>query len=226
MKIEELEIEKNIQSVRLHIPPSVKLVCVSKFHTNATILEAYNSGERIFGESKVQELCKKQPELPADISWHFVGHLQTNKVKFLVPFVDLIHGVDSLKLLTEINKQAAKIDRKINCLLQVHIAQEDTKFGFDESELCALLASGILKDFKHISIRGLMGMATFTDNMEQVRQEFRGLKNLFDQVKADFFAADADFSELSMGMSDDYQIAISEGSTMVRIGSLIFGNRE
>jgi len=220
-----MNIATNIQSVRVHIPPSVKMVCVSKFHSNETILEAYNAGERIFGESKVQELCKKQTELPADISWHFVGHLQTNKVKFLVPFVDLIHGVDSLKLLTEINKQAEKIDRKINCLLQVHIAQEDTKFGFDESEIHALLASGKLKDLKYIAIRGLMGMATFTDNTEQVRQEFRGLKSLFDQVKTDFFAFDADFSELSMGMSDDYQIAIREGSTMVRIGSLIFGER-
>lgn len=221
-----MEIANNIQSIRLHIPPSVKLVCVSKFHSNETILEAYEVGERIFGESKVQELCKKQEELPADISWHFVGHLQTNKVKFLVPFVDLIHGVDSLKLLAEINKQAAKIDRKINCLLQVHIAQEDTKFGFDESELRAVLADGNLKEFKHIAIRGLMGMATFTDNTEQVRQEFRGLKKLFDQIKADFFVDDADFSELSMGMSDDYQIAISEGSTMVRIGTTIFGGRK
>jgi len=220
-----MSIFSNIQSIRLHIPLGVKLVCVSKFHTNETILEAYKAGERIFGESKVQELCKKQPELPADISWHFVGHLQTNKVKFLVPFVDLIHGVDSLKLLAEINKQAEKINRNINCLLQVHIAREDTKFGFDESELRALLASGKLNDFKHINIRGLMGMATFTDDAEQVRREFRGLKMLFDQLKAEFFAGDADFSELSMGMSDDYQIAVSEGSTMIRVGSLIFGSR-
>ena len=221
-----MSIASNIQSVRLHIPPNVKLVCVSKFHSNETILEAYETSERIFGESKIQELCKKQKELPDDISWHFVGHLQTNKVKYLVPFVDLIQSVDSLKLLAEINKQAVKIDRKINCLLQVHIAQEDTKFGFDESEICALLVNGILKDYNHIRIRGLMGMATFTDDTEQVRQEFRRLKNLFDQIKADFFADDVDFSELSMGMSDDYQIAISEGSTLVRIGTTIFGNRE
>lgn len=214
-----------LEGLRLHIPPSVKLVCVSKFHSNETILEAYNAGERIFGESKVQELCRKQENLPKDIAWHFVGHLQTNKVKFLVPFVDLIHGVDSFKLLAEINKQAEKIDRKVNCLLQIHIAQEDTKFGFDEQEIIAMLNSDEWKNFKNIAIRGLMGMATFTDDMEQVRQEFRRLKKLFDKIKADFFATDTDFSELSMGMSDDYQIAISEGSTIVRLGTTIFGNR-
>jgi len=220
-----MNIASNIQSVRLHIPPSVKLVCVSKFHSNETILEAYNAGERIFGESKVQELCRKQESLPKDISWHFVGHLQTNKVKFLVPFVDLIHGVDSLKLLTEINKQAEKINRKVNCLLQIHIAQEDTKFGFDEQEIIAMLNCEEWKNLKNITIRGLMGMATFTDNAEQVRQEFRHLKKLFDKIKADFFVNDADFSELSIGMSDDYQIAINEGSTIVRLGTTIFGLR-
>ena len=220
-----MNIASNIQSVRLHIPPSVKLVCVSKFHSNETILEAYNAGERIFGESKVQELCRKQEALPKDISWHFVGHLQTNKVKFLVPFVDLVHGVDSLKLLTEINKQAEKINRKVNCLLQIHIAQEDTKFGFDEQEIIAMLNCEGWKNLKNITIRGLMGMATFTDDAEQVRQEFRQLKKLFDKIKADFFTNDADFSELSMGMSDDYQIAISEGSTIVRLGTTIFGSR-
>jgi len=220
-----MNIASNIQTVRFHIPPSVKLVCVSKFHSNETILEAYNAGERIFGESKVQELRRKQEALPKDISWHFVGHLQTNKVKFLVPFVDLIHGVDSLKLLTEINKQAEKINRKINCLLQIHIAQEDTKFGFDEQEIIAMLNCEGWKNLKNITIRGLMGMATFTDDTEQVRQEFRNLKRIFDKIKADFFANDADFSEISMGMSDDYQIAISEGSTIVRIGTTIFGLR-
>jgi len=221
-----MNIASNIQSVRLHIPPSVKLVCVSKFHSNETILEAYNAGERIFGESKVQELCRKQEALPKDISWHFVGHLQTNKVKFLVPFVDLVHGVDSLKLLTEINKQAEKINRKVNCLLQIHIAQEDTKFGFDEQEIIAMLNCEGWKNLKNITIRGLMGMATFTDNAEQVRQEFRHLKKFFDKIKTDFFTNDADFSELSMGMSDDYQIAINEGSTIVRLGTTIFGSRE
>jgi pyridoxal phosphate enzyme (YggS family) len=198
---------------------------VSKFQSNEAILEAYQAGECIFGESKVQELCKKQAELPCDISWHFIGHLQTNKVKYLVPFVDLIHGVDSLKLLAEINKQAAKINRKINCLLQIHIAQEDTKFGFDEAELRAILANETLKEFRHVTICGLMGMATFTNDTDQIRREFCRLKNLFDQIKAGFFADDANFSELSMGMSDDYQIAINEESTLVRIGTTIFGGR-
>ena len=220
-----MNIASNIQTVRLHIPPSVKLVCVSKFHSNETILEAYEAGERIFGESKVQELCRKQEALPKDISWHFIGHLQSNKVKYLVPFVDLIHGVDSPKLLAEINRQATKIDRKINCLLQIHIAQEDTKFGFDEQEITAMLNGEEWKKYKNIAIRGLMGMATFTDNIEQVRHEFRQLRIFFEKIKKKVFAADPDFSELSMGMSDDYQIAVSEGSTIVRLGTTVFGNR-
>ncbi|NDV46898.1 YggS family pyridoxal phosphate-dependent enzyme [Paludibacter sp. 221] len=216
----------NIQRVRQNIPSHVQLVCVSKFHPNDAVLEAYNCGERVFGESKVQELVGKYESLPKDILWHFIGHLQTNKVKYIVPFVELIHGVDSVKLLAEIDKQAAKVGRIVNCLLQVHIAQEETKFGFDERELYELFEKGLLKECPNVSVCGLMGMATFTDNGEQVRAEFKTLKTLFDKLKRDFFTDKNDFSTLSMGMSDDYPIAIEEGSTLVRIGTTIFGMRE
>ena len=218
-------IHQNIQSVRQHIPSHVRLVCVSKFHPNESIIEAYESGERIFGESKVQELCGKQETLPQDIFWHFIGHLQTNKIKYIVPFVSLIHGVDSYKLLEEINKQAAKAGKVVNCLLQMHIAQEETKFGFSKEELLEVMESGAWQELKNVSICGLMGMATFTSNSEQIRTEFCGLKTLFDQVKTTYFVDESSFCELSMGMSDDYQLAIEEGSTLVRVGSRIFGNR-
>lgn len=220
-----MSIRSNIQNIRQHIPADVKLVCVSKFNPNEAIEEAYACGERIFGESKVQEMCGKYESLPKDISWHFIGHLQTNKIKFIVPFVSLIHGVDSFKLLSEIDKQAAKVGRKVNCLLQVHIAQEETKFGFSEEELIQVFSGNDWKELKNIQICGLMGMATFTENKEQIRTEFCTLKTLFDTLKANYFAADTSFCELSMGMSDDYQIAIDEGSTMVRVGSSIFGHR-
>jgi len=220
-----VSIQQNIQSLRKHIPEHVQLVCVSKFNPNESILEAYETGERIFGESKVQELCGKYETLPQDITWHFIGHLQTNKIKFIVPFVSLIHGVDSYKLLDEINKQAAKAGKIVNCLLQVHIANEETKFGFSAEELKEALEVGEWKDLKNIQICGLMGMATYTDNREQIRTEFRGLKMLFDDVKATFFASESSFRELSMGMSDDFRIAIEEGSTLVRVGSSIFGSR-
>ncbi|HJV77570.1 MAG TPA: YggS family pyridoxal phosphate-dependent enzyme [Paludibacter sp.] len=220
-----MSIQSNIQSIRTHIPPHVRLVCVSKFNPNESILEAYESGERIFGESKVQELCGKYETLPQDIVWHFIGHLQTNKIKFIVPFVSLIHGVDSYKLLSEIDKQAAKTGKTVNCLLQIYIAQEETKFGFSAEELLEMLKVGEWKNLKSIRICGLMGMATYTDNREQIRAEFRGLKTLFDQIKTQYFSDEPSFCELSMGMSDDYQIAIEEGSTLVRIGSSIFGHR-
>lgn len=220
-----MSIATNIQSIRQQIPPNVQLVCVSKFNPNESILEAYETGERIFGESKVQELCEKFETLPKDISWHFIGHLQTNKIKFIVPFVSLIHGVDSFKLLTEIDKQAAKIYKTVNCLLQIHIAKEDTKFGFSEVELLDMLRVGEWQQLKNVRICGLMGMATFTDNAEQVRTEFRQLKTLFDLVKSTFFEAESSFCELSMGMSDDFQLAIGAGSTMIRVGSSIFGHR-
>ncbi|MDD4993825.1 MAG: YggS family pyridoxal phosphate-dependent enzyme [Paludibacter sp.] len=220
-----MSIQQNIQSIREHIPSHVQLVCVSKFHPNESIIEAYESGERIFGESKVQELCGKYETLPQDISWHFIGHLQSNKIKYIVPFVSLIHGVDSYKLLEEINKQAIKSEKIVNCLLQMHIAEEETKFGFSKEELNEVLKSGTLRELKNVRICGLMGMATFTSNKEQIRTEFRGLKTLFDELKTGYFASESSFCELSMGMSDDHQIAIEEGSTLVRVGSLIFGNR-
>jgi len=220
-----MHISENISSLRKNIPANVQLVCVSKFNPNESITEAYEKGERIFGESKVQELCEKYESLPKDISWHFIGHLQSNKIKYIVPFVSLIHGVDSFKLLTEIDKQASKLGKTVNCLLQVHIAREETKFGFSGEELVEMLEAGEWKSFKSIQLCGLMGMATFTNNSEQVRSEFRYLKMLFNQVKSIYFTNESSFCELSMGMSDDYQIAIEEGSTLVRVGSLIFGHR-
>jgi len=220
-----MSIQQNIQSIRAHIPPNVRLVCVSKFHPSEAIKEAYAVGERIFGESKVQEMCEKYETLSKDISWHFIGHLQTNKIKFIVPFVSLIHGVDSYKLLVEIDKQAAKVGKKVNCLLQIHIAQEETKFGFSPEELLQTLKTGEWKNLKNIQICGLMGMATYTDNREQIRTELHGLKALFDQVKSLYFSEESSFCDLSMGMSDDYQIAIEEGSSLVRVGSSIFGTR-
>ena len=220
-----MSISTNIQSIRTHIPAHVRLVCVSKFNPNESIIAAYETGERIFGESKVQELCEKHETLPQDIIWHFIGHLQTNKIKYLVPFVSLIHGVDSYKLLVEINKQAAKAVKTVNCLLQVHIAQEETKFGFSAQELLETLEAGEWKALKNIRICGLMGMATYTEDREQIRSEFRRLKSIFDEVKENHFSNESSFCELSMGMSDDYQIAIEEGSTLVRIGSSIFGHR-
>lgn len=220
-----MSIPSNIVTIRTTLPASVGLVCVSKFNPNESILEAYQAGERIFGESKVQELCGKYESLPKDINWHFIGHLQSNKIKYLVPFVSLIHGVDSYKLLQEINKQAAKQGRVLRCLLQVHIASEETKFGFSDDELLTTLASGEWRELQNVQICGLMGMATFTNDEEQVRREFRHLKSLFDKVKTEFFNDTDQFCDLSMGMSDDYQIAIEEGSTLVRVGSKIFGAR-
>lgn len=220
-----MSIAKNISEIRNQILPTVKLVCVSKFHSDEAILEAYNAGERVFGESKVQEMTGKQERLPKDIQWHFIGHLQSNKVKYIVPYVHLIHGVDSLKLLQEINLQAKKINRTVNCLLQVHIAAESTKFGFDTDEITTIFKEHKLSDFSHVNICGLMGMATFTDDLNQVKSEFEKLKSIFDTLKADVFSHSTTFSELSMGMSDDYKIAIDCGSTMIRVGSLIFGNR-
>ena len=222
----DMSILRNIQQIRNHIPANVKLVCVSKFHPESAVLEAYEAGERIFGESRVQELLDKQPNLPADIHWHFIGHLQTNKIKYIVPFVDLIHGVDSLKVLKEIDKQAENAGRVVSCLLQVHIAQEETKFGFSAGELAEMLESDEFREMKNVVISGLMGMATLTDNSSQIRQEFRKLKVLRDEIKQLYFTLNNSFTELSMGMSDDYLIAIEEGSTMIRIGTSIFGVRE
>lgn len=204
-----------------HIHADVILVAVSKTKPEADILELYEEGHRVFGENKVQDLAKKAGNLPKDIEWHMIGHLQTNKVKFIAPFVSLIHGVDSLKLLKTINKEAEKNNRIINCLIQVHIASEETKFGLDEDEL-KVFFEGVLKEgLNNIKITGLMGMSTFTDNFQQVREEFRKLKLIFEELKKD----NSEFRDLSMGMSNDYSIAIEEGATMIRIGSLIFGAR-
>lgn len=221
-----MSVSQNITEIRKNIPANVKLICVSKFHPENAILEAYEAGERFFGESRVQELIDKQPKLPTDIQWHFIGHLQTNKIKYIVPFVSLIHGVDSLKVLEEINRLAEKAGRVVHCLLQVHIATEETKFGFSADELTDIFSGKDFLELKNVEIDGLMGMATLTDNSDQIRNEFRTLKKLKDEFKIRFFANQDTFSELSMGMSDDYKIAIEEGSTMVRIGTSIFGFRE
>jgi len=210
-------IQENINTVLKSIPKDVTLVAVSKTKKNSAILEAYQIGQRIFGENKVQELVEKAEELPKDINWHMIGHLQTNKVKFIAPFISLIHGVDSIKLLKEINKRAEQNNRVIDCLLQVHIATENTKFGFDIPEVNEAINNA--KEFQNIRIVGLMGMATFTDNKQQVIQEFNSLKIVFDTIKNEHITT------LSMGMSGDYQLAIEQGSTMVRIGSAIFGHR-
>ncbi|HDS06946.1 MAG TPA: YggS family pyridoxal phosphate-dependent enzyme [Bacteroides sp.] len=218
-------VAENLELVRKEIPGHVTLVAVTKTKPVETILEAYRAGHRDFGENRVQELMQKKESLPADIRWHMVGHLQSNKVKLLVPFVHMIHGVDSLKLLKVIEKESAENNRVTDVLLQVHIAREETKFGLSEEELDALLYSEEFGRVTHTRIRGLMGMATFTENREQVRREFRYLKGLFDRLRGSVFAGSDAFNQLSMGMSGDYRLALEEGSTMVRIGSLIFGPR-
>lgn len=220
-----MSIAENIKRVRSELPENVRLVAVSKFHPKEAIEEAYSTGQRLFGESKVQEMTAKYESLPKDIEWHFIGHLQTNKIKYIVPYVALIHGVDSYKLLAEINKQTAKADRTVNCLLQLHVAQEETKFGFSFDECREMLATGAWKELRNVQLCGLMGMASNTDNVEQIKSEFCSLSNFFREVKATWFADDEAFRELSMGMSHDYHEAIAAGSTLVRIGSDIFGER-
>ena len=202
-----------------------KLVAVSKTKSIEEILSLYNQGQRVFGENKVQELVEKQAALPKDIEWHLIGHLQTNKVKHIAPFASMIHSIDSLKLLVEVNKQAAKANRIIPCLLQVYIAQEETKFGLDEVELIALLANEDFKQMHNIAICGLMGMASNTENAQQIHAEFASLKMLFDKLKHNYFKNKSEFKEISMGMSSDYLIALQHGSTLVRIGSALFGKR-
>ncbi len=202
-----------------------KLVAVSKTKSVEEILSLYNQGQRVFGENKVQELVEKQAALPKDIEWHLIGHLQTNKVKHIAPFASMIHSIDSLKLLVEVNKQAAKANRIIPCLLQVYIAQEETKFGLDEVELIALLANEDFKQMQNIAICGLMGMASNTENAQQIHAEFASLKMLFDKLKHTYFKNKSEFKEISMGMSNDYLIALQHGSTLVRIGSALFGKR-
>jgi pyridoxal phosphate enzyme (YggS family) len=224
------QLTNNLKEVLSTIPEkNVTLVAVSKTKPIALIQEAYDAGQRHFGENKVQELAEKAEAMPKDIHWHIIGHLQTNKVKYIAPFVYLIHSVDSIKLLKEINKQAAKNDRIINVLLQMHIAAEETKFGFDKSELMSLFKDNELSTFENVKVEGLMGMATFTDNEAQIRHEFNGLNEIYnqltDQIKSSQPLKNAEMSILSMGMSGDYKIAIEEGSNMVRIGTTIFGDR-
>lgn len=219
-----MNIAQNIKDIKTSFPDYVTLVAVSKTKPIADLMEAYNAGQRIFGENYVQELVDKQPQLPNDVEWHFIGHLQSNKVKYIAPFVSLIQGVDSFRLLKEINKQAAKNNRIINCLLQIFIAEEESKFGLDENELNDILTSEELKKLKNIRIIGLMGMSTFTDNQVQVKKEFQTLKTVFDKYQT-LKTENCDLKTLSMGMSGDYQLAIECGSTMVRIGSSIFGTR-
>lgn len=218
-----MSIKDNLHKIGEQLPPGVKLVAVSKTKPVEAIEEAYAAGQRVFGENKAQEMALKYEQLPKDIEWHFIGHMQTNKVKYIAPFVSLIHSVDSLKVLKEINKQAAKNKRVIDCLLQFHIAEESTKFGLNMEEAEALIRS---KDaFVNIRLTGVMGMATFTDDKQQVRREFKQLREYFESLKHNYFSGDAFFKEVSMGMSGDYPIAVEEGSTLVRIGTLIFGER-
>ena len=220
-----VDIAGNIAAIKNKLPVNVRLVAVSKTKPVEDILIAYNAGQRIFGENKVQELVQKYETLPKDIEWHFIGHPQTNKIRFIAPFVSLIHGVDSLKLLKVIDAEAKKNNRKIACLLQFHIASEETKFGFSPEEAYELLESPDFVKLENIRVCGVMGMATFTDDMNHVRNEFRNLKAIFDTLRIKYFQNKPEFCEISMGMSDDYAVAVEEGSTIVRIGSKIFGER-
>ena len=220
-----MSIATNLDTIKRSLPHGVKLVAVSKFHPESAILEAYNDGQRVFGESRMQELDRKQKQLPEDIEWHFIGHLQTNKVKYIVPYIHTIESVDSTKLLAEINRQAAETGRIINCMLEIHIAEEDTKYGLSHEECRQFLTAGEWKSLNNVRITGLMGMATYTEDTEQIRNEFRSLKQFYDELKDSCFNDKPYFSDISMGMSHDYGIAIEEGSTIIRVGSSIFGER-
>lgn len=220
-----MNITSNLTAIIRQLPPQVKLLVVSKTQSAENIAQAYTTGQRLFGENKAQEMAAKASQLPADIEWHFIGHLQTNKVRTIAPFVNTIQSVESLRLLSEIDKEARRVNRIINCLLQFHIATEETKFGLDMAEANTLLQSPGYKAMQNIHIIGVMGMATYTDNVSIVRNEFRTLRSYFGQLHSSFFADDMSFCEISMGMSGDYLIAIEEGSTIVRIGTSIFGSR-
>lgn len=220
-----MDIQANLKEVLDQLPEGVRLVAVSKFHPNEAIEEAYKVGQRIFGESREQELSTKYETLPKDIEWHFIGHLQTNKVKYIAPYIAMIHAVDSYKLLAEIDKQAAKYNRVIPCLLEIHIAQEESKYGFTFDTCRQMLEEGGWKQLKHMCIAGVMGMGTNTDDEKEVEKEFRSLADFFRSLKQDYFSQTDSFKEISMGMSHDYQIAIKCGTTLVRVGSKIFGER-
>lgn len=216
-----MSIKENLNNIKSSLPENVTLVAVSKTKPVSDLMEAYNAGQRIFGENKIQEMAEKHQQMPKDIEWHMIGHVQRNKVKYMAEFVSLIHGVDSFKLLKEINKQAKKCNRIINCLLQIKIAEEDSKFGMSKNDASILLQSDEFSELKNIKIVGLMGMATFTDDTAQVESEFKFLKTTFDQLKTQ----NSELKTLSMGMSGDYKLAIECGSTMIRVGSSIFGAR-
>ncbi len=220
-----VDITSNIILLKKQIPASVRLVAVSKTRQAGEILEAYNTGQRLFGENRVQELLGKKDLLPADIQWHLIGHLQSNKVKYIVPFISMIESVDSIKLLRTINDEAVKAGRVVDCLLQVHIAIEETKFGFSTNEIIELAAGGEFANLQGISLSGVMGMATFSDDLTQVKREFTDLADCFSHLKSHYFADNINFKEISMGMTGDYLTAIESGSTIIRIGSLIFGER-
>lgn len=220
-----MSVQSNLNEIKASLPAHVTLVAVSKTKPVPDLMEAYNAGQRIFGENKIQEMAGKYEEMPKDIEWHMIGHVQTNKVKYMAPFVSLVHGVDSLKLLAEINKQAKKNNRIINCLLQMHIAEEETKFGMDENELNELLSSDEFKQMENIKVAGLMGMATFSEDENQIKKEFTHLSTIFRDLSKQPETRNFKPETVSMGMSGDYTIAIACGSTMVRIGSSIFGHR-
>jgi pyridoxal phosphate enzyme (YggS family) len=221
-----MNISDNLRNIKDNIPGTVKLVAVSKFHPVEAVREVYDAGQRIFGESRMQEMSRKHGQLPKDIEWHFIGHLQTNKVKTIIPYTHTIHSVDSWKLLQEIEKQAASMAKHVRCLLEIHIAEEDSKYGLSFNACRQLLEDGLWKQLKYACIGGVMGMATFTDDKVRVGKEFRSLRLFYDELKDRFFRNNESFTEISMGMSDDYKTAIGEGSTMIRIGSSIFGQRE
>ena len=218
-------IKENLHQIKATIPEGVTLVAVSKTKPVSDIQEAYDAGQRVFGENYPQEMRDKHEALPTDIQWHFIGHLQTNKIKYIIPFVTLIHSIDTANLLEAVNKEAKKHDRVVDCLLQFHIALEETKFGLDLEEARQLLDSDAFKQMENVRICGVMGMGTFTDDMEEVRKEFKHLKSIFETLKQDYFANQSQFKEISMGMSEDYPIAIEEGATLIRVGSKIFGPR-
>lgn len=218
-------IKENLEKIRATVPEGVTLVAVSKTKPINDLQEAYDAGQRVFGENYPQEMRDKHEVLPQDIQWHFIGHLQTNKIKYIIPYVTLIHSIDTANLLEAVNKEAKKHDRVVDCLLQFHIALEETKFGLDLDEARQLLDSEVFKQMKNVRICGVMGMGTFTDNMDEVRKEFKHLKSIFETLKKDYFANQPQFKEISMGMSEDYPIAIEEGATLIRVGSKIFGAR-
>ena len=220
-----MNIAERLNSIKSELPENVRLVAVSKFHEVSVIKAAYDAGQRIFGESRVQELTSKYEQLPKDIEWHFIGHLQVNKIKYIVPFIDTIESVDSIDLLNKIDKQASKFNRKIKIMMQIHIAQEEHKYGFSYEEISEFFENNLIRNYPNLQLIGLMGMATFTDEMGQIRAEFSKLGDFFRQVKAQYFNQDNQFNELSIGMSDDYPIAIEEGSSLIRVGSKIFGTR-